>query len=84
MEKVAFIRLKTLTAQHVRYAHTIQKLKLLCERVPRLRQKCAGSLECKKRKNLFACGRCKHALYCSVQCQQAHWRIHKGSCAALQ
>lgn len=29
---------------------------------------------------LFLCGRCKNAHYCSVECQKAQWRIHKPNC----
>ena len=30
---------------------------------------------------LKKCGRCKRVSYCSVQCQRADWRRHKGECA---
>ncbi|KAJ7630429.1 hypothetical protein FB45DRAFT_915472 [Roridomyces roridus] len=28
------------------------------------------------------CSRCKEAVYCSVDCQKAHWKAHKLSCIA--
>ncbi|KAH7314010.1 hypothetical protein B0J17DRAFT_773410 [Rhizoctonia solani] len=30
--------------------------------------------------NLSACGRCKQARYCSVECQRQHWKAHKKDC----
>ena len=29
---------------------------------------------------LSRCGRCKQVAYCSVECQKAHWKVHKNSC----
>lgn len=26
------------------------------------------------------CGRCRRALYCSPECQKAHWKAHKHEC----
>jgi hypothetical protein len=39
-------------------------------------QKC-GSLGKPK---LLICGRCKRTNYCSVDCQKADWKTHKGAC----
>ena len=39
-------------------------------------QKCGG-LGIPK---LLVCGRCKGASYCSVDCQKADWKSHKGTC----
>jgi len=35
------------------------------------------------RAELRACAACKKAAYCSVACQRAAWKAHKGECAAL-
>lgn len=29
---------------------------------------------------LKACGGCKELLYCSVECQRKHWKVHKSDC----
>jgi hypothetical protein len=34
-------------------------------------------------KRLLACGRCKLARYCAVDCQKAHWPAHKHDCSRL-
>lgn len=37
--------------------------------------------ECGKRDiPLRACSRCKTVKYCSVECQRAHWSLHKSPC----
>ena len=28
----------------------------------------------------YQCGRCKSKMYCSKECQQIHWKIHKQKC----
>jgi len=30
---------------------------------------------------LSRCGRCKQVVYCSVECQKAHWKLHKKTCS---
>ena len=35
-------------------------------------------------KKLFRCSRCRNSLYCSRECQVAHWKIHKEFCVAVQ
>ncbi|KAJ6536009.1 hypothetical protein DFH09DRAFT_1283933 [Mycena vulgaris] len=35
-----------------------------------------------KKKNLRACGKCRRANYCSVECQRADWPMHKYTCGA--
>eukprot|EP00977_Amphora_coffeiformis_P009752 scaffold2246_cov162-Amphora_coffeaeformis.AAC.11 len=32
-------------------------------------------------KKLFRCARCRNGFYCSKECQVAHWKVHKVSCA---
>jgi hypothetical protein len=32
----------------------------------------------------LACEKCKSARYCSVECQSAHWPIHKKSCKLIR
>jgi hypothetical protein len=32
---------------------------------------------------LSKCGKCKLAVYCSVACQKAHWKIHKPLCVQM-
>jgi len=34
-------------------------------------------------KKLQACGRCKVAKYCGVECQKANWKHHKGMCKQM-
>ena len=44
---------------------------------------CSQCCQCKKQfpiGRLKNCGRCKNALYCSVECQKAAWQTHKQSC----
>ena len=28
----------------------------------------------------LTCSRCRHALYCSIDCSRAHWKVHKLAC----
>ena len=46
----------------------------------------------KKEKACAACGKddpvsrcslCKHTRYCSVDCQRAHWKVHKQDCVTI-
>ncbi len=30
---------------------------------------------------LSRCGRCTKIAYCSVECQKAHWKLHKKTCS---
>lgn len=32
---------------------------------------------------LLKCGKCRSVLYCSVACQRAHWKAHKGVCVPV-
>ena len=54
------------------------------EKVPSLRstEVCAFCEESPVRAafTLSRCGRCKQVAYCSVECQKAHWKVHKKSC----
>jgi hypothetical protein len=36
--------------------------------------------KCQKAENLRLCGRCKEVSYCSEECQNAAWQIHKSVC----
>lgn len=40
-----------------------------------------GSKFWKAPDRLMACSRCRKVLYCSRDCQKAHWKVHKASCA---
>ena len=33
-----------------------------------------------ERSKIMCCGRCQSVMYCSRECQKAHWRVHKSSC----
>lgn len=44
-----------------------------------------GATKSKKGGELDVCGRCHHAKYCSVECQQKDWKLwHKKICKALK
>ena len=32
---------------------------------------------------LSRCGRCKQVVYCSAECQKAHWKLHKKGCKVM-
>jgi hypothetical protein len=40
---------------------------------------CAGCDELQETK-MRLCNRCRHARYCSVECQRKHWPVHKREC----
>ncbi|KAI0648661.1 hypothetical protein C8Q79DRAFT_904985, partial [Trametes meyenii] len=41
---------------------------------------CDNCFASKQERTLLACSECKSALYCSRECQKAHWRAHKPLC----
>jgi hypothetical protein len=45
-----------------------------------VRKTCGGcaTSEAKKR-----CGACQMQFYCSVECQRAHWKVHKKTCPKI-
>ena len=47
-------------------------------------KKAGGSVEARERAlpKLNVCNRCRHSLYCSRECQKAHWPMHKLVCKA--
>jgi len=50
--------------------------------LPIVNRKCdkCGKSEEEKSGNLKACGNCMKVVYCSIECQKAHWKEHKPSC----
>jgi hypothetical protein len=41
---------------------------------------CARTAEEVGKEKLHICGKCRNVRYCSVECQRAHWPIHKPVC----
>lgn len=39
---------------------------------------------CKRMQQRLCCGRCKLGVYCSKDCQKAHWRLHKPYCLDIK
>lgn len=46
--------------------------------------RCHGCKGKSKRKTLMLCGRCRIAQYCSCECQESHWPVHKAECLRVR